>query len=1375
VNKIKNLVGRKRNGGVRLGLSFGLLILIVICVGWLGLHRTNRAEVSLKRIIDEQWIKVQLLREAQAYSNLNSRITLESFLAGDEKDIDPQILTVAGNSEKISKLIATLRSRVVSTEEGKLLDDIEAKRAPYVESYRRALWTLTSDKQPAQARTIMVREAMPLLVDYHKAWDSYVAYQGRQVDLARADEDARNRNAQLVSLLLIALAIVFAVIIAVGVTGRTIRDMARRQQAEDALQASYDELETKVRERTSELAAANADLQTEAAERKSVETALRSSELRHRQIVDCASDPIYRTGTDGRFTFVNPSAAALVKRSVEECVGLHFLELVQKDGRERAAQFYRDQMTGKIPVTYFEFPAVTKGGADVWIGQNVQLIIEHGKVSELQGLARDITARKEIEQQLQDSEQRYRLLFEANPQPMWVYDLETLRFLAVNSAAVTHYGFSHEEFLAMTIKDIRPPGEVRALLDSVGSDGLDESGTWKHQKKDGTILEVEITSHQLDFAGRPGKLVLAFDVTARKQVESEVLLQKARFQQLFENTPMGILRLDSNDCVIEANRAFESMFQFSIEELRGQSLNQTFVPETRVAGDAELSFEALEGRTIKKETVRQRKDGSLVPVQVYGLPIVANEELVGGFAIYLDLTEQKRLEAERQAVFAIIQGAISISDLGDLFKLIHRSISSLIYAENCFVALHDPATDLMHYEFWVDKLDPRPGPNPAGKGFSGSIVRTGQPMLLDRELTNEFVRRGEIERIGASSASWLGVPLRTHSRTIGVLVVQHYEDEHAYNQRDLEFLMSVGSQIALAIERKQAEHALQDANQRALIEYESLVERIAALGQTLGNARDLTIIFRALRDFAAASVPCDGVVISLYDREKKTRRPAYLWTDNKEFDTGSLVEIPVKDGLTGTAITTGSVIINNDYQAMLCGKVPVLVGECDDERTPHSALSAPMTVMGRTVGCVEIQSYQSGAFEQEHATAMRMAANLAANAVENVILIEREEAKEEQLRQAQKMESIGTLAGGIAHDFNNLMTAVTGYSELALRSLGPDDKLRPKIEVIKSAGERAAGLTRQLLAFSRKQMLQPKVLDLNGVVTGIAQMLPRMIGEHIDLRFRLGDSLGQIKADPSQIEQVLMNLAVNARDAMPGGGCLIIETENVHLTGKFGRSDLTVEPGHYVMMAVSDTGSGMDEETQAHIFEPFFTTKEVGKGTGLGLSTVYGIVKQSGGSLWVYSEMGKGTTFKIYLPRVDEIIESDALEGESAQVSRGQETVLLVEDEEVVRNLSREILETYGYSVLVASNGKEGLRIGEEFPGKIDLVITDVIMPLMGGPEMTESFKASRPETRVLFMSGFTDDAIVHHGVLDESVSFLQKPFSLESLASKAREVLDQV
>jgi PAS domain S-box-containing protein len=1155
----------------------------------------------------------------------------------------------------------------------------------------------------------------------------------------------------------------------------TSSDVAQYQRTEEERQSAHSELEANVRKRTRELTLANEALRREVTEREAVEAALRTSELAYRQTVDCATDAIYRTGIKGHFAFVNRSAAALVDRSVEECVGLHFLELVREDFREPAATFYRQQVKDRVPVTYFEFPAAVRNQGEVWIGQNVQLIIEDGKVVELQGIARDITTRKQIEKQLLDSEVRYRQLFEANPQPMWVYDLETLAFLAVNGAAIRNYGFTQEEFLAMTIKDIRPPEDVPALLESLANvaDGLKEAGTWRHLKKDGTIIDVETTPHTLNFAGRHARIVLALDVTERKRAETEILLQKARFQQLFDNTPMGILRVDEHEAVVDANDEFEAMFQFSLGEIRGCPINQTIVPEQQIDEADDLSARILSGQIVNKESVRRRKDGTLVPVQIYGVPILTDQKLVGSFAIYVDLTEQKRLEEERQVVFEIIQGAISTSDQDDLFKLIHTSVSRLLYAENCFVALHDPATDLMHYEFWVDKFDPCPGPRPVGKGFSSHILRTGQPMLLDRALTNEFVQRGEVEKSGTTSASWLGVPLRTHSRTMGVLVVQHYENEDAYDRGDLEFLMSVGSQIALAIERKQAEKALQEANQRAFTEYERLLERIASLGQTFGNARDLTMIFRGLRDFAGASVPCDGLVVSLYEAAKQSRKLVYCWTDNQEVELTDVVEVPVGDGVTGKAITSGLAIIDNDFKPKAGARIVWLSPQADDS-IPRSTLIVPMTVMGRTVGCVEIQCHRLNAYVQEHATAMRMAANLAANAVENVTLIEREQTKEEQLRQAQKMESIGTLAGGIAHDFNNLMTVVTGYSELALWSLTGESSLRSKIEEIKKAGERATGLTRQLLAFSRKQMLQPKVLELNAVVSGMAKMLPRLIGEHIDLRFRLADSLGQIKADPGQIEQVLMNLAVNARDAMPEGGVLTIRTENVHLTGKFGLSDLSVEPGHYVLMEVSDTGFGMDAETQSHIFEPFFTTKEVGKGTGLGLSTVYGIVKQSGGSLWAYSEVGKGTIFKIYLPRVDQVIDCEESLG-SVTVPRGQETVLLVEDDEVVRNLTKEILETFGYSVLVASNGREGLRVSREFQGPIDLVITDVIMPQMSGREMAEGLKTVRPDTRVLFMSGFTDDVIVHHRVLDESVSFIQKPFSPEGLASKTREVLDQV
>ena len=380
---------------------------------------------------------------------------------------------------------------------------------------------------------------------------------------------------------------------------------------------------------------------------------------------------------------------------------------------------------------------------------------------------------------------------------------------------------------------------------------------------------------------------------------------------------------------------------------------------------------------------------------------------------------------------------------------------------------------------------------------------------------------------------------------------------------------------------------------------------------------------------------------------------------------------------------------------------------------------------------------------------------------------------EEMFRQAQKMDSIGTLAGGIAHDFNNLMTAVTGYSELVLRKMPGADPLRLKVEEIRKAGERAASLTRQLLAFSRKQMLKPVVLDLNTVITGMGKMLPRLIGEDIDLRFDLHASLGQVEADPGQMEQVLMNLVVNARDAMPAGGCLTVKTENIEFTSRAAKRHMVLESGSYVVLSVTDNGVGMDADTQSHIFEPFFTTKEVGKGTGLGLATVYGIVKQSGGSVWVYSEPGKGTTFRIHLPRVDTTAAKEEHENALQPVAKGDETILLVEDEDMVRNLAKDILEDYGYSVLIAANGGEGLRVCREFDGDIHLIITDVVMPQMSGPEMAESVQVLRPETSVLYMSGFTDDAVVRHGVLTDDMCFIQKPFSAESLAFKVREILD--
>lgn len=431
----------------------------------------------------------------------------------------------------------------------------------------------------------------------------------------------------------------------------------------------------------------------------------------------------------------------------------------------------------------------------------------------------------------------------------------------------------------------------------------------------------------------------------------------------------------------------------------------------------------------------------------------------------------------------------------------------------------------------------------------------------------------------------------------------------------------------------------------------------------------------------------------------------------------------------------------------------------------------PLIVEDRLVGVVAIFTRQR--FAEDTLDAIGSVADLISQGIEHKRVQETLHLTEEQLRQSQKLEAVGQLAGGIAHDFNNLLTVITGYSDLLLRGLKAEDPVRLKVEEIKKAGERAASLTRQLLAFSRKQVLQPKLLKLNAIVSDVERLLRRLIGEDIDLLTIPEPLLGQIKADPGQIEQIIVNLAVNARDAMPQGGKLTIETSNVYLDNEYARNHSTIRPGNYVMLAITDTGTGMDSLTQARMFEPFFTTKTQGKGTGLGLSTVYGIVKQSEGNIWVYSELGKGTTFKVYLPRVDEVALIRAAQETFSELQPGRETVLLTEDEEPVRRLTRTILEMNGYQVLEAASGDEALLIYKQHGGRIDLIITDVVMPKMGGRELAQSLVALSPGVKVLYLSGYTDDAIVRHGLLDQKMAFLQKPFTPDSLLRKMREVLD--
>jgi len=391
---------------------------------------------------------------------------------------------------------------------------------------------------------------------------------------------------------------------------------------------------------------------------------------------------------------------------------------------------------------------------------------------------------------------------------------------------------------------------------------------------------------------------------------------------------------------------------------------------------------------------------------------------------------------------------------------------------------------------------------------------------------------------------------------------------------------------------------------------------------------------------------------------------------------------------------------------------------------------------------------------------------------EHLRISEEQASLKEQLQQAQRLESVGRLAGGVAHDFNNMLSVILGYGEILLQQLRPGDPMRDDVKEIVEAGKRSTALTRQLLAFSRKQTLQPEVLNLNDVVRNLEKMLRRLIGENIELETALSDEIGRVMADPSQIEQVIMNLSVNARDAMPEGGRLLFETANVELDETYAKNHAGVNPGKHVMLAVTDTGCGMDKETLSKIFEPFFSTKEKGIGTGLGLATVYGIVKQSGGNIWAYSEPGRGTTFKIYLPQTEAKQEPETGAVEKDTAHSGGEHILVVEDEDSLRKMTERAISRLGYKVNTAANGREALLLMEEKGLKPDLMIIDVVMPNMSGKELVNRLQKNQPDLKVLYMSGYTDNAVVHHGVLEPGTAFIQKPFTFRDLAERIQAVL---
>jgi len=674
-----------------------------------------------------------------------------------------------------------------------------------------------------------------------------------------------------------------------------------------------------------------------------------------------------------------------------------------------------------------------------------------------------------------------------------------------------------------------------------------------------------------------------------------------------------------------------------------------------------------------------------------------------------DVTALQRMESERHVIFEVIHALNETSNLDQLLQHIHRSLKKVLYAENCFIALHDVEQETFSFPFFADRFDIAPPPQKVDRSCTSFVFRTGRGMLIPQQEFDRLVETGDVELVGSPSPAWLGVPLKTPRSTIGVLVVQHYEDQNAYDIRDLEFLDSVGGHIALAIERRASEDALRQSEStfRLLFSHNPLPTWVFD-SETF---KFIQVNEAAVRQYGYSPAEFSRMTIFeirpdeeheiLRQRSKEWNlRERFQGTFKHRKKSGKIIEVEI--------------------------------------------ISHPLEYAGRQVRLVVAQDI-----------------------TERHVL-------EEQFRQAQKMEAVGRLAGGVAHDFNNLLMVIKGHTELLLNVSPLSPQATKKIEQIDKAADRAAALTRQLLAFSRMQVLQPRVMNVNGVVEEICKLLPRLIGEDVELILRTSADLGVIRADASQMEQIIMNLAVNARDAMPTGGKLIIETSNAELDHVYSSVHPLVQPGRYILVSVSDTGSGMDAETQARIFEPFFTTKGQGKGTGLGLSTVYGVVKQSGGYVWVYSEIGKGTSFKIYLPRVDQK-EDDVTPAASKEAPSGAGTILLAEDEQEVREVAREFLESGGYTVLEARDGTEALKLAQAHTGTIDLLVTDMVMPGMTGKDLSVKIQEKRKGLQVIFMSGYSEYHAVESAHSDPTLRLLSKPFSRAVILRAVRDVLTNV
>ena len=902
---------------------------------------------------------------------------------------------------------------------------------------------------------------------------------------------------------------------------------------------------------------------------------------------------------------------------------------------------------------------------------------------------------------------------------------------------------------------------------------------------------------------------------ARQQTEKELHFLSSTVEQSSEG--MAIADLEGN--LKYANHTWADMHGYeSAEELIGQHLS-VFHSQEQLGKDViPFNEKAMEKGFNKGQVGHTRRDGTAFPAQMTTTVIKdKNGKAVAICGLAIDITEQKRAEEALRESEQKLREIIEHSQ--ELFYY-HDTEHILKYVSPQSEKILGYTPQEMMRK-WTELATDNPINN-EGYDYTVKAIETGErqpPYTLELK-----TRAGKTVLVQVTESPVID----DDGNVVGIAGAlediterkQAEEDLEKSEERYREMFLNMGSCVAVY-------SAVDDGEDFILVDFNSAAERVDRLNKEEIVGKRLTEIFPGVVDFGLLAVLSD-----VWKTGKPQHHPASIykderstgWRENFLYKLPSGEVIAIYSDLTKEKQAEQALVESEEKYRLLADNATDVIwmtdanlegtytspsvarirGYTSDEATAQplnetltpESLGVAMNLFGEEMALLQQGNYSEGKvrtcdFEFTckdgstvwTETSMRFLIDDEKNFVgvqgisrditERKLAEKEKAALEEQLLQSQKMESVGRLAGGVAHDFNNLLTVILSSCAFMADDLHEGDPLLQDVREIKDAGDRAVALTRQLLAFSRRQMLQTEVIDLNLTLENLDKMLRRLIGEDIDIETDLDPAIWKVEADPGQIEQIVMNLAVNARDAMPGGGKLTLETANVELDEEYARNHVDVEPGPHVMLAVSDTGSGMDAETTAQIFDPFFTTKEKDKGTGLGLSMVYGIVKQHGGNIWVYSEPGKGTIFKIYLPRTKTTEMTDSKTPDPITDTRGTETVLVVEDEATLLKLAVRMLERKGYKVLQARDGLEGQTVANAHDGPIHLLLTDVVMPNMGGKELAQKLLTTRPELKVLYMSGYTDNSIVHHGVIDKSAHFVQKPFGIDALAQRVRQVLN--